>query len=133
MLYESDTHAAPYVPGRILGLFEKGVTQSESSEMTEGQESLSVPYGSYHQLYRIDGKLVAVGVVDILPKCLVSFRFSFKRKETAPRRARKQSSSFCLLWAGACLEFCSETCPLCTSLMLRVAFLAVVGVLLLRP
>ena len=53
-------------------LFEKGATQAESSEMTEGQDSLSVPYGSYHQLYRIDGKLVAVGVVDILPKCLVS-------------------------------------------------------------
>ncbi|CAN0529191.1 unnamed protein product, partial [Ectocarpus sp. 12 AP-2014] len=40
--------------------------------MTEGRDSLSVPYGSYHQLYRIDGKLIAVGVVDVLPKCLVS-------------------------------------------------------------
>ncbi|KAF8779354.1 hypothetical protein HU200_002619 [Digitaria exilis] len=29
-------------------------------------------YGSFHQQYRIDGKLVAVGVVDILPKCLSS-------------------------------------------------------------
>jgi arginine-tRNA-protein transferase len=29
-------------------------------------------YGSFHQHYRIDGKLVAVGVVDILPHCLVS-------------------------------------------------------------
>lgn len=37
-------------------------------------EALAVPYGTYHQLYRIDGKLVAVGVVDILPKCLVSER-----------------------------------------------------------
>ncbi|TVU19621.1 hypothetical protein EJB05_35781 [Eragrostis curvula] len=35
----------------------------------------SVPpcgFGSFHQQYRIDGKLVAVGVVDILPKCLSS-------------------------------------------------------------
>ena len=54
----------------------KGATRGKSLWMTEGQESLSVPYGSYHQLYRIDGKLVAVGVVDILPKCLVSFRLS---------------------------------------------------------
>ncbi|CAM9212050.1 unnamed protein product, partial [Choristocarpus tenellus] len=38
----------------------------------EGEESLAVPYGSYHQLYRIDGQLIAVGVVDILPKCLSS-------------------------------------------------------------
>lgn len=33
--------------------------------------SLSVA-GSFHQHYRIDGKLVAVGVVDILPSCLSS-------------------------------------------------------------
>lgn len=29
-------------------------------------------YGSFHQQYVIDGKLVAVGVVDILPRCLSS-------------------------------------------------------------
>lgn len=28
--------------------------------------------GGFHHQYRIDGKLVAVGVVDILPKCLSS-------------------------------------------------------------
>ncbi|CAM9705112.1 unnamed protein product [Scytosiphon promiscuus] len=46
--------------------------EDECSEITQGHDSLSVPYGSYHQLYRIDGRLVAVGVVDILPKCLSS-------------------------------------------------------------
>jgi len=29
-------------------------------------------FGSFHQQYVIDGKLVAVGVVDILPRCLSS-------------------------------------------------------------
>ncbi|KAG7601294.1 Arginyl-tRNA--protein transferase 1 [Arabidopsis thaliana] len=29
-------------------------------------------FGSFHQQYRIDGRLIAVGVVDILPKCLSS-------------------------------------------------------------
>lgn len=29
-------------------------------------------YGTYHQLYRIDGKLVAVGVIDIVPNGVVS-------------------------------------------------------------
>lgn len=29
-------------------------------------------YGSYHHQYRLDGKLIAVGVIDFLPKCLSS-------------------------------------------------------------
>lgn len=32
----------------------------------------SIEYGSYHQHYYIDGKLVMVGVVDLLPNCLSS-------------------------------------------------------------
>ena len=32
-------------------------------------------FGSFHQQYRIDGKLVAVGVVDVLPFCLSSKYF----------------------------------------------------------
>ncbi|WIA11769.1 hypothetical protein OEZ85_011863 [Tetradesmus obliquus] len=32
-------------------------------------------YGSFHQQYRLDGKLVAVGVVDVLPRCLSSKYF----------------------------------------------------------
>ncbi len=39
---------------------------------SKGCEGWPRDYGSYHQHYRIDGKLVAVGVVDILPKCLSS-------------------------------------------------------------
>ncbi|CAH8389714.1 unnamed protein product [Eruca vesicaria subsp. sativa] len=38
-------------------------------------EKVLVPpcgFGSFHQQYRVDGRLVAVGVVDILPKCLSS-------------------------------------------------------------
>lgn len=34
-------------------------------------------YGSHHQLYRIDGKLVAVGVLDILPRCVSSVYFMY--------------------------------------------------------
>ena len=29
-------------------------------------------YGSFHQHYRLDGKLIAVGVIDLLPRCLSS-------------------------------------------------------------
>ncbi|KAG5343041.1 hypothetical protein C0989_000031 [Termitomyces sp. Mn162] len=34
-------------------------------------------YGSYHQLYRLDGKLIAVGVIDILPHCVSSVYFFY--------------------------------------------------------
>jgi len=34
-------------------------------------------YGSYHQKYYIDDKLVAVGVIDILPKCISSVYFMY--------------------------------------------------------
>ena len=45
---------------------------SSSSSSSSSSSPYLVPYGSYHQLYRLNGKLVAVGVVDILPKCLSS-------------------------------------------------------------
>lgn len=79
LLHSPYTRTNPYVPVLELAmlLLQKGGAQGECLEMTEGQDSLSVPYGSYHQLYRIDGKLIAVGVVDILPKCLVSFSFVY--------------------------------------------------------
>lgn len=38
----------------------------------EGPQGWSCGYGSYHQHYYIDGKLIMVGVVDILPDCLSS-------------------------------------------------------------
>lgn len=38
-----------------------------------GDDSVpSCGFGSFHQQYRIDGKLIAVGVIDILPKCVSS-------------------------------------------------------------
>ena len=31
-----------------------------------------ISYGTFHQLYRLDGKLVAIGVIDVVPKGIVS-------------------------------------------------------------
>ncbi|CAK1555782.1 unnamed protein product [Leptosia nina] len=34
-------------------------------------------YGSFHQQYKLDGKIIAVGVIDILPKCVSSVYFFY--------------------------------------------------------
>ncbi|KAF9226438.1 hypothetical protein BS17DRAFT_864238 [Gyrodon lividus] len=41
---------------------------------------LPTHYGSYHQMYRLDGELVAVGVIDILPGCVSSVYFMYNAK-----------------------------------------------------
>lgn len=42
-------------------------------------EHLPRAYGSYHMLYRLDGKLVAMGVLDILPECVSSVYFMYEK------------------------------------------------------
>lgn len=37
-----------------------------------GRDGKSRKIGSYHQCYRLDGKLVAMGVLDLLPHCVSS-------------------------------------------------------------
>ncbi|KAI0347372.1 hypothetical protein BDW22DRAFT_1425409 [Trametopsis cervina] len=44
---------------------------------TEVPSHLPRNYGSYHQMYRIDGKLVAMGIIDILPNCVSSVYFMY--------------------------------------------------------
>ncbi|KAG5642533.1 hypothetical protein DXG03_002606 [Asterophora parasitica] len=38
-------------------------------------------YGSYHQLYRVDGTLVAMGVIDVLPACVSSVYFMYDHEK----------------------------------------------------
>jgi arginine-tRNA-protein transferase len=54
---------------------EKGYTRFLISNPFIDSKDSRLPtghYGAFHQLYRIDGKLIAVGVIDILPICLSS-------------------------------------------------------------
>ena len=37
-------------------------------------------YGSYHQLYRLDGRLVAMSVIDVLPSCVSSVYFMWEKE-----------------------------------------------------
>ncbi|KAH6896954.1 arginine-tRNA-protein transferase [Thelonectria olida] len=46
----------------------------ETMVMPDGRER---QLGSYHQCYRLDGKLVAIGVLDLLPECVSSVYFLY--------------------------------------------------------
>ncbi|KAI0796566.1 arginine-tRNA-protein transferase [Abortiporus biennis] len=43
-------------------------------------EHLPKEYGSYHQMYRLDGQLIAMGVIDILPGCVSSVYFIYEQE-----------------------------------------------------
>lgn len=43
----------------------------------EAPAHLPKNYGSYHQLYRLDGELIAMAVLDILPSCVSSVYFMY--------------------------------------------------------
>ena len=47
----------------------------ETDSQTRTVRAPSNGFGSFHHQYRVDGRLVAVGVVDVLPKCLSSKYF----------------------------------------------------------
>ncbi|KAF8719145.1 hypothetical protein AX14_011405 [Amanita brunnescens Koide BX004] len=44
------------------------------------QSHLPRQYGSHHQLYRLDGELIAMAVLDILPNCVSSVYFMYDKK-----------------------------------------------------
>jgi len=41
------------------------------------EDNLAEGYGSFHQHYVLDGKIIAVGVIDILPRCVSSVYFYY--------------------------------------------------------
>ncbi|CAB3364072.1 Hypothetical predicted protein [Cloeon dipterum] len=47
------------------------------SPLEPEQGENGITYGSFHQQYWLDGKLIAVAVIDILPKCLSSVYFYY--------------------------------------------------------
>ncbi|KAG2178091.1 hypothetical protein INT43_003344, partial [Umbelopsis isabellina] len=46
-------------------------------EFDSEQDAPCAGYGSFHQTYRLDGKLIAVAVLDVLPNCLSSVYFMY--------------------------------------------------------
>jgi len=48
--------------------------------LTTPPAHLPTHYGAYHQMYRLDGELIAFGVVDVLPNCISSVYLVYSPK-----------------------------------------------------
>nr|CAG4643207.1 EOG090X06AF [Ilyocryptus agilis] len=57
--------------------FKRFLVKSPLQRLNANDNGLVTGYGSFHQNYLLDGKLVAVGVIDILPSCLSSVYFFY--------------------------------------------------------
>uniref|UniRef100_A0A8K9WLT5 Arginyl-tRNA--protein transferase 1 n=1 Tax=Oncorhynchus mykiss TaxID=8022 RepID=A0A8K9WLT5_ONCMY len=82
----------------------------------------SAGYGSFHQQYWLDGRIVAVGVVDILPTCVSSVylyyhpdfaslslgSYSALREVAFTRQLQKQSPKLCFYYLGFYIHSCNK-------------------------
>ncbi|KAH9049587.1 arginine-tRNA-protein transferase [Lactarius hengduanensis] len=80
--YEKHIHKKP---GKISGDFKRFLVDTPLQREPIPYPStppahLPSHYGSYHQLYRLDGRLVGVGVIDILPSCVSSVYFMWEKE-----------------------------------------------------
>ncbi|XP_027862205.1 arginyl-tRNA--protein transferase 1 isoform X4 [Xiphophorus couchianus] len=90
----------------------------EAEHSPDGPE---MGYGSFHQQYWLDGRIVAVGVIDILPACVSSVylyyhpdftslslgSYSALREIAFTRKLQKQSTKLCYYYLG----FYVHSCP----------------------
>ncbi|XP_036402619.1 arginyl-tRNA--protein transferase 1 isoform X2 [Megalops cyprinoides] len=79
-------------------------------------------YGSFHQQYWLDGRIVAVGVIDILPTCVSSVylyyhpdfaslslgSYSALREIAFTRQLQKQSPKLCYYYLGFYIHSCPK-------------------------
>ncbi|XP_074502757.1 arginyl-tRNA--protein transferase 1 isoform X2 [Sebastes fasciatus] len=91
----------------------------EAEHSPDGPE---VGYGSFHQQYCLDGRIVAVGVIDILPTCVSSVylyyhpdfaslslgSYSALREITFTRQLQKQSPKLCYYYLGFYIHSCPK-------------------------
>lgn len=73
-------------PLRVSLYFVHGIVEPQRLAKDEPIPYTSTPpkhlpsnYGSYHQMYRIDGVLIAMAVLDILPNCVSSVYFVYDK------------------------------------------------------
>ncbi|XP_067465721.1 arginyl-tRNA--protein transferase 1 isoform X1 [Thunnus thynnus] len=91
----------------------------EAEHSPDGPE---VGYGSFHQQYWLDGRIVAVGVIDILPTCVSSVylyyhpdfaslslgSYSALREISFTRQLQKQSPKLCYYYLGFYIHSCPK-------------------------
>ncbi|KAG1806931.1 arginine-tRNA-protein transferase [Suillus plorans] len=82
LLYQREVHHDPYnTPEDFKRFLVKSPLINEPIPYTTSPpDHLPSQYGSFHQMYRLDGELIAVGVIDILPECVSSVYFMYDPK-----------------------------------------------------
>ncbi|KAJ8014090.1 hypothetical protein DPEC_G00036640, partial [Dallia pectoralis] len=130
-----DTFEASY---QVYKLYQMAIHHDPPEKPTESQfrrflcdsplEAATSPdgpetgYGSFHQQYWLDGRLVAVGVVDVLPTCVSSVylyyhpdfaslslgSYSALREITFTRQLQKQSPKLCYYYLGFYIHSCPK-------------------------
>nr|CAG4648657.1 EOG090X06AF [Polyphemus pediculus] len=85
--------------------FKRFLVQSPLQDF-QGELGPDIGYGSFHQQYWLAGKLIAVGVVDILPSCVSSVYFFYN-----PDYNHLSLGTYASLREIALVRHLHETCP----------------------
>ncbi|KAJ3521251.1 hypothetical protein NM688_g9040 [Phlebia brevispora] len=81
-IYQRDIHKEQEKKPQSFRRFlvENNLHREDIPYATSPPSHLPHHYGAYHQLYRLDGELIAMGVIDILPSCVSSVYFMYNSK-----------------------------------------------------
>uniref|UniRef100_A0A7N8Y6D1 Arginyl-tRNA--protein transferase 1 n=1 Tax=Mastacembelus armatus TaxID=205130 RepID=A0A7N8Y6D1_9TELE len=112
---------------QVYKLYQMAIHKDPPDKPSESQAEYSpdgpeVGYGSFHQQYWLDGRIVAVGVVDILPTCVSSVylyyhpdfaslslgSYSALREIAFTRQLQKQSPKLSYYYLGFYIHSCPK-------------------------
>ncbi|TFK43638.1 arginine-tRNA-protein transferase [Crucibulum laeve] len=78
--YQKEIHHDKSTPsGFKRFLVDSPLVEEPISYSSSSPDYLPHNYGSYHQLYKLDGQLIAMAVLDILPNCVSSVYFMYDK------------------------------------------------------
>ncbi|KAF5393600.1 hypothetical protein D9757_000124 [Collybiopsis confluens] len=82
--YQAEIHHDPSTSGGFNRfLVESPLFQEAIPYTSPPPDHLPTHYGSYHWCYRLDGELIAISVIDILPTCVSSVYFMYDKEYEA--------------------------------------------------